>query len=85
MIHGIRGVKISHVQSMVAKRGLTNWANVYVTKSFKAQHGGIPIDPAILATIGHHFIAKMLTHGSEATHAVTRNRSLFLGGLNDTT
>ena len=29
--------QISHTQSMVAKRGLTNRANV--RKSFKAQHG----------------------------------------------
>ena len=44
------------LQSMVAKRGLTNLANV--KKSFKAQHGRIPIDPAILAAIGHRFIAR---------------------------
>ena len=37
---------------MVAKRGLTNWANVHTKKSFKAQHGRISIDPAILAAIG---------------------------------
>ena len=30
----------------------------YVKKSFKTQHGRIPIDPAILAAIGHRFIAK---------------------------
>ena len=30
----------------------------YVKKSFKAQHGRIPIDPAILAAIGHRFVAK---------------------------
>ena len=45
----------------VAKRGLTNRANIhypYVKKWFKTQHGIIPIDPAILAAIGHRFIAK---------------------------
>ena len=30
----------------------------YVKKSFKTQHGRIPIDPAILAAIAHRFIAK---------------------------
>ena len=29
----------------------------YVKKSFKTQHGRIAIDPAILAAIGHRFIA----------------------------
>ena len=40
--------------------GLTNRANVYthVKKSFKTQHDRNPIDPTILATIGHRFIAK---------------------------
>ena len=77
----IRGDQISHIQSMVAKRGLTNRANVHTSmskKSFKTQHGRNPIDPAILAAIGHRFIAnkkkrqlKMPTHGSEATSAET--------------
>ena len=56
----------------------------YVKKSFKTQHGRIPIDPAILPAIGHGFIAqkkkkklKMPTSGSEATPAETRNRRLF--------
>ena len=37
---------------MVAERGLTNQANVHTPmweKSFKIQHGRIPIDPAIMA------------------------------------
>ena len=62
MIHCIRGNQISHIQSMVAKRGLTNQANAHTPymwkKSFKAQQGRIPIDPAILAAIGHRFIAQ---------------------------
>ena len=29
----------------------------FVKKSFKTQHGRIPIDPAMLAAIGHRFIA----------------------------
>ena len=48
-------------QSMVAKRGLTNWQTFIpldVKKSFKTQRGRILIIPAILAAIGHHFIAK---------------------------
>ena len=45
----------------------------YVNKSFKIQHGRIPMNPAILAAIGHYF-------GSEAMHAETRNRALFFGG-----
>ena len=51
-----------YIQSMVAKGGLTNQANIhtnsYVKKPFKTHHGRIPIDPAILVAIGHHFIAK---------------------------
>ena len=31
----------------------------YVKKSFEAQHGRFPIDSAILAAIGHRFIAKL--------------------------
>ena len=31
--------------------------DMYVKKSFETQHGRIPIDPAILAAIGHRFIA----------------------------
>ena len=89
MIHCIPGDQISHIQIMVAKSGLTNRANVHipigVKKSlwFNAQHGRIPIDPAILAAIGHRFIAKknpkfkMLVHRSDATRADTRNRILF--------
>ena len=52
--------KFPIIQSMVAKRGLTNQAYVhtpYVKTSFKTQHGRIPIDPAISAAIGHRFIA----------------------------
>ena len=56
--------QISHnIQRMVAKRGLTNRANVHTLcekKSFKTQHGSIPIDPASLAAIGHRFIAKQI-------------------------
>ena len=57
---------------------------LYVKKSFKAQHGRITIDPAILAAIGHRFHysqkfkLKMPTCGSEATCAETRNRRLIL-------
>ena len=61
--------QISHTQSMVAKRGLTNRANVhthYVKKLFKTQHGGIAIDPAILAAIGHRFIARTKTKTADA-------------------
>ena len=39
--------QISRAQSMVAKRGRTNRANVhtpYVKKSFKTQHGRVPIE-----------------------------------------
>ena len=52
-------------------------------KLFKTQHDRIPIDPPILAAIGHRFIAKtkrklnMPKRGSEATCAETRNRRLF--------
>ena len=88
--HILPGDQISHIQSMVAKRGLTNRANVsylYVKKSFKTQHGRIPVAPAILAAIGHRFIANKLINkqtlkmlrGSEAMRVGTRNqRPLFL-------
>ena len=65
--------QISHTQSMVAKRGPTNRANVYIVSvhvhvymcmyvktSFKTQHSRSPIDPAILPAIGHRFIAIVL-------------------------
>ena len=42
---------------MVAKRGLTN-QQAFIPLSSKTQHGRIPIDPAILAAIGHCSIAK---------------------------
>ena len=32
--------------------------NIDLKKSFEIQHGRIAIDPAILAAIGHRFIAK---------------------------
>ena len=54
--------QICQTQSMVAKRGLINQANVHthtcVKKLFKTQRGRISINPAILAAIGHRFIAK---------------------------
>ena len=37
---------------MVAKRGRTNRTYPYVKKSFKTQHGRIPINRAILTAIG---------------------------------
>ena len=53
---------ISRTKSMVPKRGLTNRANVHtpidVKTLFKTRCSRIPIDPAILAAIGHCFIAK---------------------------
>ena len=51
--------QISHRQSMVAKRGLTNRANVHTPKrkSHLKQYRRNPINPAILAAIGHRFIA----------------------------
>ena len=53
--------QISHTQSMVAKRGLTNRANVHiplhVCEKVVSKHGSIPINPATLAASGHHFIA----------------------------
>ena len=47
---------------MVAKRGHPKSGKrpyPYVKKSFKTQHGRIPIGPAIWAAIGHRFIAKL--------------------------
>ena len=49
--------QISHTQSMVAKKSGKR-SCPYVKKLFETQHGRIPIDPAILAAIGHRFIAK---------------------------
>ena len=79
--------KISHTQSMVAKTGRTNRANVHtpcVNKSCKTQHGRISIDPAVLAAIGHRFIAKNNKNsrrGSGATRMETKNRRLVFVGL----
>ena len=61
MIHCIRGDQISHYTKHSGyesphKSGKRSYP--YVKKSFKAQHGRIPIDPASLAAIGHRFIAK---------------------------
>ena len=46
--------KISHI----TKRGkLGKRSYPYVKQSFKTQRSRLPIDPAILAAIGHRFIA----------------------------
>ena len=87
----IRGDQISHIQSIVAKRGLTNREHSYsyVKKSFKTQRSRIPIDPAILLQLDivhskkkRIFLIPM--RGSEATRADTRNRRPFWG-LTDNT
>ena len=78
VLHCIRGDQISHIQSMVAKRGLTNQANVHTPmwkSNFKAQHGRTPIDPAILATIGHRFIATTKRKLKMATRVDLRQRT----------
>ena len=58
MTHCIRRdhLKFPIIQSMVAKRGLINLANVH-TPMWKHLHSRIPIDPGMLAAIGHRFIA----------------------------
>ena len=43
---------------MVAKKRLPKHSYPYVKKLFKTQHGRTPINLAILAAIGHRFIAK---------------------------
>ena len=61
--------KISHTQSMVAKRGLTNRENVHTPmwkEPFKTQHSRMSINPAILAAIGHRFMEKKITENSNA-------------------
>ena len=54
--------QISHTQSMLAKERPQKPgkpSHPYVKKGhFKTQHDRIPIDPAILAAIGHGFIAE---------------------------
>ena len=68
--------QISYTQSMVAKRGLTNRACVHTCTCtppymyMYVKKPRIPIDPAILAAIGHRFIAqkkktKKLTRGDQ--------------------
>ena len=60
---------------------------MYVKKLFKAQHGRIPIDPAILAAIEHRFIAKQKTKIKNANARVwgyargNQKPETFLGGL----
>ena len=65
--HCIDLTRSDHGQDLVAKRGRTNRANVQTfkrsnvqtfKKSFKTHHSRIPINPAILAAIGHRFIAQ---------------------------
>ena len=55
----IRGDQISHC----TKYGdLERHGQTFIPlceKSFKTQHSRIPIDPAILAAIGHRYIAKI--------------------------
>ena len=78
--------RISHTQSMVAAQIGQTFIHPYEKTLFKTQHGRIPIDPAILAAIGHRFRAikkKIKNAGvrSEAIHAETRNRRDFFKGL----
>ena len=70
--------QISYTQSMVAKRGRTNRANVH-TPMLKSclKHSAADFQ-VIWAAISHYFIANNKTN-SEATCAATRNLRLFLG------
>ena len=43
---------------IIYKKNALKHSYPYVKKSFKTQLGRIPIDPAILAAMGHRFIAK---------------------------
>ena len=68
---------------MVAKRGKT-----VIPYDWETQHSRIPIDPAILAAIGHRFMGvgggrklKMQMRWSEATRVETSN-GIHLLGLN---
>ena len=52
----IRGGQISHIQNTVAKRGLTNQANIDTPmwkSRLKSSTAEFQSDPAILAAIGH--------------------------------
>ena len=80
----------SHTQNMVAQRGHIisgKRSHPYVKKSFKTQHGRIPIDPAILSAIGHRFIAQKKQKTKNAGMRVWGNASReqkqenFLGSL----
>ena len=88
MIHCIRGDQISQLCKVWWLREALQIGQTFiphVKKSFKAQHGRIPIDPAILAAVGHRFIAKkirkleMPKRGSEATRTETRETGDFFG------
>ena len=57
---------ISHTQTILTKRGLTNRATV------QSQHGRIPTDIAILAAIGHRFTAKKKKKNLNADARVVR-------------
>ena len=48
-----------------------------VKKSFKTQHGRIPIDPAILAVIGHCFIANK-NNKLKFGYSATRNQTFLM-------
>ena len=81
--------KFPIIQSMVAKRGLTNRSNVHNPmweKTLKTQQGIISIDPATLIQQSiqqskqkRKRKLKMPTRWSEATRAETRNRIPFVG------
>ena len=79
--------QISHTQSTVAKRGLTNVHTPCEKVVYKTQHRRIPIDPAISDVIGHRFIAKkiknfkMLTRGCEMMCVETQKPETFFFGL----
>ena len=92
VIHCIRMDQISHVQSMVAKRGLTNQAKrsyPYLKKvvSTLAQHSTaefqsiqqfwrVAIFCYVLQGDHHVVVREKIARGSEATRAETRNRRL---------
>ena len=79
VIHCIRGDQISHEQTMVAKRGLTNRANVHTpmwkSRLFQSiQQFWLQLDIVSFKKIRNKL--KMPMCGSESARAETRNREL---------
>ena len=56
-VHAVTGTRQNFPYTKYGGYARPHKLGKHQQKSFNTQGGGIPIDPAILASIGHHFIA----------------------------